>query len=98
MGLPSCVLGMRDITHDCQTPKRAECSPNVLLHGIGWSLQGDINTTHIYGPKCKSSHAMPIAVGSTTVKVNGVGAGRETDAVASCTAVAEGHEDIQTGG
>ena len=98
MALPSCVFGHEDITHDCQTPTRAKCSKNVFLHGIGWSRMGDDNTMHKYGPKCKSSHAMPIAQGSKSVFINGVGAGRITDKVMACTAVAEGFGDIQTGG
>lgn len=98
MGLPSCVRGHRDITHDCETPLRLECSDNVLLHGIGWSRMGDDNTTHIFGPKCKQSHARPIAVGSRTVLVNGRGAGRITDSVSACTNVDEGFVDILTGG
>ena len=98
MSIPSCVIGHKDVVHDCQVPLRAKGSPNVKMHGIGWSRMGDVNTVHIYGPKCKSAHAMPIAKGSSTVKINGVGAGRISDSVSGCTMVAQGWEDILTGG
>ena len=98
MGLPSCVKGMRDIYHDCQQPYRLKAAKTVYLHGIQWSRMGDINTGHIYGPKCKNSHAQPIAVGSKTVFVESRGAGRKTDAVLACTAVQDGFPDILTGG
>ena len=98
MARPSCVIGHKDVVHDCSTPLRAKGSPNVKLHGIGWSCMGHVNTVHIYGPKCKLSHPAPIAQGSVTVKVNGVGAGRIGDKVAGCTSVAKGWVDILTGG
>jgi len=98
MGIPSCVIGHQDIVHDCQVPLRAKGSPTVFLHGRPWSRMGDVNTVHIFGPKCKQSHAAPIAKGSSTVFINGVGAGRITDSVAGCTAVAQGYWDILTGG
>ena len=96
-GLPSCVFGHKDIVHDCEVPLRLECSKTVFLHKIGWSRMGDVNTPHRFGPKCKSTHSMPIAKGSSTVFVNKVGAGRITDKVAGCTAVAQGFRDILTG-
>ena len=98
MGMPSCVIGHKDIHHDCQTPHRMKGSRNVFLHGIAWSRMGDVNTPHKYGPKCKSTHSMPIAIGSKTVFINGVGAGRVTDKISACTAVAQGWDDIITGG
>ena len=98
MGLPSCVIGHKDIHHDCQTPLRLEGAKTVLLHGIAWSRMGDVNTPHKFGPKCKNVHAQPIAVGSKTVIVMGRGAGRITDKVLACTAVAQGFADILTGG
>jgi uncharacterized Zn-binding protein involved in type VI secretion len=41
------------------------------------------------GAPCPA-HAAPITVGSTTVFVNGKGAGRIGDAITACTSVAEG--------
>ncbi len=90
-------LGDRDVHHDCQTPYRNEASDDVFVNKIGWSRMGDLNTTHIYGPKCKQSHAMPIAIGSRTVFINNRGAGRITDKVASCTSVAECSDDVFAG-
>ena len=98
MGLPSCVVGMMDIHHDCQIPHRFKHAKTVYLHGVQWSRMGDINTSHKFGPKCKAKHKMPIAVGSKTVLVEGRGAGRITDKVLACTAVAQGFTDILTGG
>ena len=98
MARPSCVVGHKDVVHDCSTPLRAKGSPNVKLHGVAWSCMGDVNTVHIYGPKCKNAHPAPIAQGSSTVKVNGVGAGRIGDKIAGCTVVAQGWNDILTGG
>ena len=68
-------IGDADVTH-CSTPYRAQGSPNVMVNGIPWSRQGDLNTVHLKPcpPKC-CPHAMPIAVGSSTVIVNGRGSG-----------------------
>jgi uncharacterized Zn-binding protein involved in type VI secretion len=99
MGLPSCIIGHKDVKHDCQTPHRLKGAKTVKLHGISWSRMTDVNTPHKYGSKCKKKHSRPIAKGSKTVKVEGgLGAGRKTDKVASCTAVNQGWEDILTGG
>ena len=76
---------------------RAEGSPNVYVNGIKWSRQGDNNTSHLLpGDPCPS-HAAPIAVGSTTVFVNGKGAGRVGDAISGCTSVAQGSENVFAG-
>ena len=95
--IPVCSIGHKDVTHDCQTPLRAKGSPNVIAGKRPWSRMGDINTTHIFGPKCKSSHAMPIAQGSSTVIVNGRGGGRIGDKVSACTMVAQGWNNIRAG-
>jgi uncharacterized Zn-binding protein involved in type VI secretion len=74
---------------------RAEGSPDVFVNNIPWSLQGDLNTGHLLpGDPCPS-HAAPITVGSPTVIVNGVGAGRIGDA--TCTSVAEGSPNVFAG-
>ena len=75
----------------------AEGSPNVIVNGIPWSRQGDVNTPHLLtGDPCPV-HAAPIAVGSPTVIVNGVGAGRIGDAIAGCTLVAAGSPNVFAG-
>lgn len=83
-----------DVTH-CSTPARDQRSPDVFVNGIGWSRQGDNNTPHL-GPAC-AVHAAPIALGSPTVFVNGKGGGRIGDAVAGCTSVATGSENVFCG-
>ena len=47
-------------------------------------------------PKCCVPHSAAIAVGSSTVFVNGRGAGRVGDA--TCTAVAAGSPNVFAGG
>jgi uncharacterized Zn-binding protein involved in type VI secretion len=76
---------------------RAEGSPNVFVNGIPWSRQGDVNTPHLLPPAPCPSHAAPIAVGSTTVFVNGKGAGRVGDAISGCTSVAAGSPNVFCG-
>lgn len=91
-------IGDSDITH-CSTPIRAVGSPNVFVNGIPWSRQGDTNTPHLLpGDDPCLVHAASIASGSSTVKVNGKGAGRVGDAVSGCTAVAAGSPNVFAGG
>lgn len=93
----ACRIGDADIPH-CGPMVRAEGSPNVLVNGIKWSCMGDVNTPHLLpGDPCPI-HSAPIAVGSKTVFVNGVGAGRVGDKIAGCTAVAEGSRNVFAGG
>jgi len=90
-------IGDKDVTH-CSTPTRNQGSNNVFVNGIAWSRQGDNNTVHLLpGVPCPA-HAAPIAVGSTTVFVNGKGAGRIGDAISGCTSVAEGSPNVFCGG
>jgi uncharacterized Zn-binding protein involved in type VI secretion len=76
---------------------RAEGSPNVFVNGIPWSRQGDVNTPHLLPGEPCPTHTAPIAVGSTTVFVNGRGAGRVGDAISGCTSVAAGSPDVFCG-
>lgn len=98
MAKPATRIGDLDITHDCQTPVRAQASTDVFVNGRGWSRMGDFNTKHKYGGDCDKSHARPIAIGSKTVFINGRGAGRIGDKVASCTVVATGSKNVFAGG
>ena len=96
---PATRIGDKDETH-CSTPYRAVGSPNVLVNGIPLSRQGDINTVHLKPcgcPPCCCPHAMPIAVGSGTVIVNGRGAGRIGDGIVACTSVAMGSPNVFAG-
>jgi uncharacterized Zn-binding protein involved in type VI secretion len=97
MSKPATRLGDKDVVHDCNQQYRAQASENVMVNGKGWSRQGDVNTFHQYTPLCDKSHAQPIATGSTTVFINGKGAGRIGDAVAGCTSVAEGSDNVFAG-
>lgn len=90
-------VGDADVTH-CSGMTRAEGSSNVFVNSIPWSRQGDNNTSHLLpGIPCPA-HAAPIAVGSSTVFVNGRGAGRVGDAISGCTSVAEGSSNVFAGG
>ena len=88
-----------DVTH-CTTPFRAQGSPEVLVNGRPWSRQGDINTVHLKPcgcPPCCCPHNASISVGSSTVFVNGRGAGRIGDGIAGCTSVGQGSPNVFAG-
>ena len=86
-------IGDADVSH-CSGMTRAEGSPTVYVNAIKWSRQGDNNTGHLLpGDPCPS-HAAPITTGSTTVFVNGKGAGRIGDGITSCTSVAAGSSNV----
>ena len=90
-------IGDLDVTH-CSTPARAVGSGNVFVNGIPWSCQSHVNTVHLLpGAPCPA-HAAPITSGSSTVKVNGLGAGRVGDAISGCTSVAQGSSNVFAGG
>ena len=90
-------IGDLDIVHR-SLPARAAGSPDVFVNGIAWSRQGDNNVVHLLpGVPCPP-HAAPISSGSSTVFVNGKGAGRIGDAIAGCTAVAQGSPNVFAGG
>lgn len=90
-------VGDADVTH-CSTPYRLAHSPDVYVNGIAVSRQGDVNTGHLLpGAPCPS-HQAPIAVGSSTVFINGKGCGRIGDAISGCTSVAEGSSNVFAGG
>lgn len=90
-------IGDADVAH-CSGMVRAAGSQNVFVNGIAWSRQGDPNTTHLLpGVPCPA-HSAPIASGSSTVKVNGKGAGRVGDAISGCTSVAAGSSNVFAGG
>ena len=95
---PATRIGDADVTH-CSTPSRMVGSPNVKVNNIPWSRQGDINTPHMLPcpPGC-CVHTAPIAVGSSTVIVNGKGAGRIGDGISGCTSVAQGSPNVIAGG
>ena len=91
-------IGDADVSH-CSGMTRAEGSANVFVNSIAWSCQGDNNTTHLLPPNVPpcASHSAPIASGSSTVKVNGDGAGRIGDGISGCTSVAAGSPNTFAG-
>ena len=95
---PATRIGDADITH-CSTPNRMVGSPNVIVNGIPWSRQGDINIPHLLpcAPVC-CTHVAPITTGSSTVFVNGRGSGRIGDGITACTSVAQGSPNVSAGG
>ena len=89
-------IGDSDVPH-CSGMVRAEGSPDVLINGIPNSRMGDVNTPHLLpGDPCPI-HSAPIATGSSTVIINGQGAGRVGDAISGCTSVAQGSENVFAG-
>ena len=88
-----------DVPH-CSSMSRAQGSPNVRVNGLPWSRQGDVNTPHLLPPNVPPcpGHVAGIAIGSLTVKVNSLGAGRVGDAISGCTSVAEGSPNVSAGG
>jgi len=89
-------IGDDDVPH-CSPMVRAEGSPDVFVNGIPWSRESDVNTPHLLPPVPCPTHTAPIAIGSTTVFVNNLGAGRVGDAITACTSVAEGSPDVFAG-
>ena len=97
MSIPACRIGDADIPH-CSGMVRAEGSPNVFVNGIPWSLMTHVNTPHLKpcGDEC-CIHSAPIATGSDSVFVNGLGSGRIGDSIIGCTNVAEGSPNVYAG-
>ena len=92
-------IGDADMPH-CSGMTRAEGSPDVFINSIAVSRQGDNNTTHKLPPDIPPcpSHAASIAIGSTSVFVNGQGCGRVGDDISGCTKVMQGSENVFAGG
>lgn len=90
-------LGDADVSH-CSGMTRSGHSLNVYVNGIQVSRQTDVNTVHLLpGAPCPS-HAAPIAKGSSTVFINGLGCGRIGDSISGCTSVAAGSSNVFAGG
>lgn len=89
-------IGDADVPH-CSGMVRAQGSNNVFVNGIPWSRQGDNNTPHLLPGNPCPTHSAPIAKGSPTVIVNGVGAGRVGDSISGCTSVAAGSPNVFAG-
>ena len=90
-------FGDLDSPH-CSGMERAMGSYDVMVNSRAWSRQTDLNTVHLkFGAPCPM-HSAPITLGSVTVFVNSLGAGRVLDSLTDCTAVAQGSETVFAGG
>ena len=91
---PVTFLGAAD-TPCCGEPTfRAQFIPNVTVNGIPVSCQTHLNTVHQLPPHPCFIHSAPIALGSTRVKVMGLGLGRMFDPLIACTFVAQGSPNV----
>ena len=86
-------LGAADFPH-CSPMVRMGFIPNVTVNGIPVSCQAHLNTVHMVPPEPCFPHSMPIALGSSRVKVMGLGLGRVFDPIAGCTFVAQGSPNV----
>ena len=97
MGFAAARMGDNDIPH-CSPMVRSQGSGNVFVNGRPWSRQGDNNTVHLLpGGRYCGAHAAGITLGSSSVFVNGMGAGSVGDAISGCTAVSTGSENVFIG-
>ena len=97
--MPAAVrFGDADVAH-CSGMNRAQGSPNVRINGRPVARQGDVNTPHLKpaGRYC-IIHTGAITTGSTTVKINGKGAGRVGDSLTDCTFCGAGSSNVFIGG
>lgn len=87
-----------DIVH-CSLPVRAIGSPNVFVSGLPWSSTTQTNIPHLIpaGKFCVV-HVAPIGIGSSSVFVNGLSAGRIGAPLITCTATAAGSPNVFCGG
>lgn len=86
-------LGAADVPH-CSPMVRMGFIPNVTVNGIPVSCQTHLNTPHLLPPAPCPGHSAPIALGSTRVKVMGLGLGRVFDPLIACTFVAMGSPNV----
>ena len=86
-------LGAADVPH-CSPMTRMGFIPNVTVNGIPVSCQTHLNTVHQLPPHPCFIHSAPIALGSTRVKVMGLGLGRMFDPLIACTFVAMGSPNV----
>lgn len=91
-------VGDPDVPH-CSPMARAIGSGSVFVNGRALSFQGCVNTAHLIpdGRFC-IVHVGPITLGSTTVRIHGLGVGRVGDAITTCTFVAVGSPNVFAGG
>ena len=104
-----CRIGDKEMMECSGIPFRLQGSSDVFVNGIGVSRQGDVNNVHLGQPHIVTASGPqhpsctqrqdPIAIGSTTVFVNGKGCGRIGDKIGGFgTTVSEGSQNVFAGG
>tara|TARA_R100000773_G_C4112331_1_gene51862 strand:- start:64 stop:354 length:291 start_codon:yes stop_codon:yes gene_type:complete len=90
-------IGDLDVPH-CSGMVRATGSSDVFVNTRPAVRQGDINTVHLFpkGDLCPA-HVGPVKSGSSSVFINGLGAGRVGDGLIKCTSIAQGSENVFAG-
>lgn len=97
-GKPICRLGDSCTGHACFPPRpNIEASGNVYANGIGIHRQSDGWAIHCC-PHHTACHDSILAMGSQTVYVNGLQAGRIGDPVVCGSAIAQGSPTVYCGG
>ena len=81
---------------DPTTTATDACSSNVFVNGIGIVRESDSVQSHTF-PGC-ASHAPGLSSFSSTVKVNGKGAGRKGDTYDCGAKITSGSADVKIGG
>ena len=89
-------VGATDTGHGCFPPRPSTSgSGDVLVNGIGVLREGDSWAVHCCGSSCHDSVQQE---GSATVFANGKALARIGDAVACGSVVAEGSDNVFSGG
>lgn len=82
--------------HGCWPPRPSiDASQNVKANGIGVMRVGDPYAIHCCKAKC---HGGNLVMGSSSVFVNGIAAGRIGDAVSCGSVAARGSSNVFAGG
>lgn len=91
----ACRLGDFCSGHSCWPPRNNyEASVNVFLNGLGWHRQGDGWVVHCCGKKCHDGH---LSMGSPSVYVNGLQAGRIGDPISCGSVIIQGSGNVYCG-
>ena len=90
-------IGDLDVPH-CSGMVRATGSSDVFVNTRPAVRQGDINTVHDFplGDICPV-HVGAVRSGSSSVFINGKGAGRVGDGLIACTSIAQGSTNVFVG-
>lgn len=75
-----------------------ECSGDVFVNGIGVVRLGDKVTAHPFPSSGCQTHEPTLAVGSSTVFINGKAAGRKDDTYGCGAKITSGSGNVNIGG